>query len=301
MKRCGQEADKNRGDDKETVMQVALMPKKTVDSNLLTGVSKLVQYGWEVIDAPGRFQMLDKEKLIVDKTYQRDIVSDRKVLQFARSWSWIACGSINVALRDGKYYVIDGQHRKEAAMRRTDITELPCMVYETKNMREEAEGFKKIQETRTNLYSYDKFKLLVVLGDASALLVESLVENSSRKLSNQTANNTISCIATLMQWAKSEPVILAEMWELLLDVCNSHPLHTRVVEGLLYLETRLRPEQSLLSTRWKNRVLKVGYDGLLESATKACAYYSKGGPKVCASGVIEALNKSQRDRLVLEV
>jgi len=37
-----------------------------------------------------------------------------------------------VALRDdNKWFVVDGQHRKLAADQRSDIRELPCLVFET--------------------------------------------------------------------------------------------------------------------------------------------------------------------------
>ena len=93
------------------------------------GLDKVQRYGWVTAHAQGRFEMINKRLLNVNtEIYQRE-ASKTKVLELASNWSWIACGALIVADRDGVYWVADGQHRKLAADKRSDIKELPCMVF----------------------------------------------------------------------------------------------------------------------------------------------------------------------------
>jgi len=100
---------------------------------------KTARYAWTIKNAPGEFLMIPKSELEVDHAYQRDRINQRRVEELARAWDWIACGCLVVALRDdNKWFVVDGQHRKLAADQRSDIRELPCLVFETAGRREEA-------------------------------------------------------------------------------------------------------------------------------------------------------------------
>jgi hypothetical protein len=94
------------------------------------GQSKVDRYGWKLIDRPGVYENIDKKRLGIDESYQRpEIVS--KIREMSANWSWMACGVILVARRGKRFYVYDGQQRTAAAMRRSDIKTLPCLVFDT--------------------------------------------------------------------------------------------------------------------------------------------------------------------------
>jgi hypothetical protein len=259
-------------------------------------ITKIDRYKWQVQDEPGIQQMVNKHRLLVDKEYQRN-TNDMKVLALAREWSWIACSSITVALRDGEYYVIDGQHRVAAAMRRTDITELPCLVFKTAGVDVEAKGFLAANTQRKPMYSSEKFKAMVVVGNPEALLVQKLADQAGRHVSRDSSPSTIGCVGTLLKLAKANPDALQKMWPMLTEVCKGFSLHERIVDGLMYLETNIPEGESLTDRKWRYRVEKVGYAALMDAAAKASAFYSKGGAKVWALGMLEAINKGLRERL----
>src|SRR6185295_1898141 len=94
-----------------------------------SGETKVKIYKWASLDSPGIPYLLQKGMLQIDRDYQR-VLSEARVLSLAQSWSWLACGSLLVAERSpGEFFVFDGQHRLEAANRRSDIDELPCVVF----------------------------------------------------------------------------------------------------------------------------------------------------------------------------
>ena len=57
--------------------------------------------------------------------------------------------------------------------------------------------------------------------------------------------------------------------------------------------------RNLTDRDWLKRVKKAGVDALLEGAAKASAFYSHGGAKVWAAGMVEAINRGHRNRLEL--
>jgi hypothetical protein len=91
-------------------------------------LSKVERYGWEMKDEPGELMHVDKKRLRIDHEYQRS-ANEVKVTEITKRFSWLALGAIVVVRRGDAYYVVDGQHRVMAAMRRTDIATLPCVVF----------------------------------------------------------------------------------------------------------------------------------------------------------------------------
>lgn len=91
-------------------------------------IDKIKRYGWKLIDKQGEFMLIEKDELYVDPVYQRSNWNSKKVNDIASAWSWNRCGTLTVAIRDDKWWIIDGATRKLAADKRSDIKKLPCMV-----------------------------------------------------------------------------------------------------------------------------------------------------------------------------
>ena len=102
---------------------------------------------------PGELLYLNKNILEIDHSYQRN-AKNARVLKLARRWNWLSCGVLTVAKRSGRYYVVDGQHRLMAALKRADIDQLPCLVFESSEMREEAVAFRDANKERRPINSF---------------------------------------------------------------------------------------------------------------------------------------------------
>ena len=139
------------------------------------GVDKVKRYGWSVQDAPGEMRLLHKDMLQIHPAYQRDLVP-QKVSEISAAWSWVALGALVVGERGGEFWVIDGQHRAAAAKRRSDITHLPCVVFKTADVKQEARGFLTIQTMRKPVTAVAKQKAMVTAGDEVAGFVQQTVE-----------------------------------------------------------------------------------------------------------------------------
>lgn len=273
--------------------------KTTADTVNYGKTSKLERYNWTIQDQPGQMQMIAKGDLQIDHLYQRHANED-KLKAIARDWSWIACGAITVADRGGVLFVVDGQHRVLAARRRIDIIDMPCVVFKTHEAKQEAKGFLTAQTQRKPMYALEKFKALLVIEDKAAQLVQKLIDVSGITIGTKSSTNSVMCIGVLIRAANSNAEILNNLWPLIISVCEGRALHERIVEGLIYIEKHMPNGASLMDNEWQRRVKKTGADALLDGAVKASAFFSRGGEKVWAAGMIEAINRNHRNRLVIE-
>ena len=255
---------------------------------------KLSRYGWTVKDEKGKWCDIPKTVLKAPKEYQRD-VSVAKVKDFASQWSWFGCGALTVAFRDGEYWVVDGQHRLMAAMRRSDITTIPCMVFESAGLVSEARAFIDVNTNRKPVSAISKLKALSVSKDDVSSFVVSEIEALGLRISHTAMKPLdIKCISLCVRLAtlnkdsfKKALALSAE-----LSKTSGSPLSEKVLSSLYYFENNI--EGGLQNARLKKRIVDVGNDELLQAAVKASHYFAKGGAKIWATGALSAINKGLR-------
>lgn len=271
------------------------------------GQSKVQRYGWTVVDAPGEFALLPKKTLRVDRHadgsqgYQRAPESEAKALKMASEWSWVACGALTVGRRgDSSLWVIDGQNRLEAALRRADIDRLPCMVYDVAHKPEEARGFLHVNTHRKAMSSADRHPAMVLIGDQCARVVDELCTVAQRRIANVAGPHSVRCVTQMARCVSQNEDALRRIWPLLTELCRGRPLHERLLTGLHYIEHHAAQQhRTICAGPYRQRVLGSGYSGLLTAASEAAAYYARGGPKVWAHGIAKCINKGVRNRIVL--
>lgn len=266
--------------------------------NAQSKIDKVDRYNWNMQDAPGRLIEISKHDIKFDESYQRD-QNKAKILSIARDWSWMAMGVITIADRGGQYYAVDGMHRVGAALLRSDIQTLPCIVFQTHEITEEAKGFVQANTLRKAVGTYDKHRALVLAKDENALFVQSLIDQSPFEVAgSSTKLNGVKCFGVLSKLAKIKRQQLFEVWPLVCEVCEGHFLNERILEGLLLIHEK-SPE-SIVSGKWRKRILQCGFLALKGGAESASAYYARGGARVWADGMLTVINKGMRKRLEIE-
>lgn len=120
-------------------------------------------------------QFIPPAELLIDAGYQRSLDAEpsktliRKIAQF---WNWDLCQPLVVARRaNSDLFVIDGQHRLEAAKMRGDIAQLPCVVVEYTSAADEAASFVHLNQQRRPLTRIDLFKAAVASEDPEACAI----------------------------------------------------------------------------------------------------------------------------------
>lgn len=267
-----------------------------VSEQTSTGVDKVSRYGWKTKDEQGRLMMVNKELLQVDPRYQRDALP-QKVADITARWSWVACGALVVALRDGEYWVIDGQHRALAAKRRSDIEALPCVVFRTEDERQEARGFLDLNTGRKPVSSFAKQRAMAAAGDELAEFVQETCESLGLAIRPTAhAPMQIQCVAWAMRRAASNREDFAQVLKLATEICaaDEMPVLERIAEGLWQLHTRCG--DGLDDARLERRIREKGARLLLDAANRAAAFYAHGGGRVWAQGMLNEINKGLRSK-----
>jgi hypothetical protein len=130
------------------------------------------------IGEPPAVQFIGVERLAIDRSYQRGTQSknsQRLIEGIAARWDWRLCTPLLVANREGGLWIIDGQHRWEAAKLRGDIQYLPCAVGHYTGSAEEAALFVAANRHRVRVNAMDMWRAAVASGDEATVTLEHLV------------------------------------------------------------------------------------------------------------------------------
>jgi len=128
-------------------------------------------------------------ELQIDASYQRSLdgkTSQSLIKDIAQHWNWDLCLPLVVARRGGGLYVVDGQHRLEAARRRGDISQLPCVVVESTGACDEAATFVHLNQRRRPLSRLDEFRAAVASGDTRAGVIYDALQSAGLTLATHT-------------------------------------------------------------------------------------------------------------------
>ena len=103
--------------------------------------------------------------LCTDLEYQRE-TSSKTIWSLIREWDITKCNFLHISYRDGKFYVIDGQHRMEAA-KYLRVKELPCIILTGLSQADEALIFSRQNRNVKVLNVYNTFDANLCCGDMS--------------------------------------------------------------------------------------------------------------------------------------
>lgn len=120
-------------------------------------------------------------QLNVDASYQRELDAQSRSLigEIAARWDWSLCQPLVVASRpDRSLFVVDGQHRLEAAKLRGDIPQLPCVIFHPADATDEAKAFVELNAKRRPLTAYALYKGALVAGDEPTLALAQLLADA---------------------------------------------------------------------------------------------------------------------------
>lgn len=123
------------------------------------------------------------DELSIDPTYQRSVenrASQKLIREIAQDWHWGLCQPLVVSARDegASLFVIDGQHRLEAARLRGDIDALPCVLVECDGAEEEAASFVQLNQHRRPLNAIELFRAALASGEDEAAGIAKALEDA---------------------------------------------------------------------------------------------------------------------------
>lgn len=151
---------------------------------------------------------LPVNSLNIDPLVQRALIPAR-VKHLAKTFDLGKTGILKVSLRgDGKYYVIDGQHRVEGARAAGHgEAKVKCEVYRDLSRADEALYFLAENDVRA-VSSLDKFRVGLTAGDPDCLAVNALVESFGLRVADGGAEGTVACVDRLLKIHRRDPELL---------------------------------------------------------------------------------------------
>lgn len=255
-------------------------------------VSKMAKFGWlHVSDKMPEMAYVNKRQLRIDPTYQRaGSLKESTIVRVASAFRWKDFGCLLVARRnDGSLWVFDGMHRLLGVNKRSDITTVPCLIYDVEAVGDEASAFVGVNSNRGSVRSVDKWRAMIVHGDPETLRLKALLDSNGIAVSDTRTAKTLDCVKTLIRLDRSDSAALAAILPIAIELSEGEPVHHQILEALHYIYRQIGAR--LLQRQHLTRLRSLGRNGVMQAIGAARAYYNKGGDKVLAEGVVNALNK----------
>ena len=98
----------------------------------------------------------------VDYDYQRVITANVNTIR--DTWDIALCDPLRASYRNGKFFIIDGQHRYYAAIAK-GVEDLPCIVHTGLTKEDEARLFVRLNTSRKTLKPIDTFRANIICGN----------------------------------------------------------------------------------------------------------------------------------------
>jgi hypothetical protein len=261
-----------------------------------TKINKVSRYNWKNgAGEKARLQWLPIGKIKVDQEIQRQI-STTTVMEIARNFDWAQFGSIDVAKRADGYYVFDGQHRFQAAVKRGDMLMLPCTVHDFNgDKKREAMALVERNTNVRRMDAYSKFRLRVLAQEETATAIQKMLENLGLVAGNADFPNCVRFIALVTANYTKSPKSCEDALICVRTLSGlTEQMHERIFKAVFYLVERFGVEKIMPHMLRLNNA--GGKKTVLHAINGAIALSGMSGSssRVMAQAVLNLINKGLR-------
>lgn len=151
-----------------------------------------------------RMCMLPVSKLMVDHTYQRNALSQKNINEIVKDYAVGSFGTLNVADRNGVYYVVDGQHRLAAA-KKLGLTAVPCAIWISSGVEQEAAEFERCNSARKVVDSYNRYRAMVVSQNPEYLECEKILHRNGVQIGQNPSPKFVAFPACAIDTMRMDP------------------------------------------------------------------------------------------------
>lgn len=145
---------------------------------------------------------LDPATLHIDPAYQRTQKPVHK--RIMKNFKWTSFGSLVVANRNGRYFVVDGQQRLAAVLALIEAgklpanTKVPCRVSKSTSSEAEARTFSDINTVRTSTNPHENWNADLHGKIEDAVAINACLKNHKMTVTpDRNSWNQVSCIRAL--------------------------------------------------------------------------------------------------------
>ena len=259
-------------------------------------MAKSDRYNWALPGDKGRHARIAVADLKVDHSYQRPEVSDGNTIAIARAFSWVAFGVIVVMQRaNGDYYIVDGQQRWLAALRREDIRDVPCIVFQSEGRDHEAKAFLSLNVRRINVRAVVKFLASVKAKlNPETEISEWLATQGLAIASSGRDVDGIDFPTLLLRTYKIDAQSAKNAVIIQRAINGTEPLHGRCHQGLFWLI-----HGGIKVNDYVPKIRGLGGRSAMLRAIQAVAIETNAAasPRVCGVGILRLINHKLRTKI----
>jgi hypothetical protein len=217
-----------------------------------------------------------------------------KINDVTNAWrQWMMNGEPIIFEEDGN--LLDGQHRLMAAMKRREITELPCIVFRFKDVAQEARAFLAINTRRKAVSAIDKHRIGGRGGDEEILRANAVLQRAGVSVAKDPkgSDQTKAIVAVKNAIKCSGEDAVVSVLTILRQVEWSSGIPSTTIRVLCYLRKNL---DGGVDARFVSRLIAMGGDQIQAAENKGAALGGSHGERVRSIGLIEAVNKGLQNR-----
>jgi hypothetical protein len=142
---------------------------------------------------------LRADELHTDFRVQRD-VEPAQVKKLTRIWDDLCVGNLTASLRDGHFWLIDGQQRVETKMQAGEPGYVfDVMVHEGLTILDEGRMFLAMNRDHKAVNSYDKYKVAVAVGEEPESTIDQIVRGLGLTVGKVSSQSVVGIPATLIR------------------------------------------------------------------------------------------------------
>lgn len=231
------------------------------------------------------FAWLNKKEIKVDGDYQRKTSNEKLIARVRCEFDWIQFGCLCVAMRDGVWFCVDGAHRLAGVLSRSDIQEVPCLVFESESAQSEAEAFIGINESRKSVGAMDRFRASLVAGDKDCVELRDYLETQSVKVQS----GRLESIGTTLQAWKKDKEQFKRICPLLYLIHGSDKFDGELIRAIVHIDNTQQ-----LTDKIKTRLIDIGHIGLKTAIRQSILEAGNSCPAVWAGGILRLAKKRTR-------
>jgi hypothetical protein len=249
---------------------------------------------------PHKFSQVALGDMVVCDRAQRALKPGR-VEQILSALDLDALGEPVLSLRDGRYYIVDGQHRVRAMAQWLgdgwQKATILCKVFEGLNEQDEAKLFRQLN-TVLGTTAYDKFKVGVTAGYEEETRIKSIVEAAGLHVSRARKDSpgSVSAISALRTAYRLSPKSLMFSLKLTAESYGDAGFEGAVIEGLAQLHNRYDKALDDGMTIEALSHARGGVKGLLNAAAKRRLTTGNSLAICVAAEAVEIINRYRKGK-----
>lgn len=245
-----------------------------------------------------KFQEIALGDIAVFEPAQRTLRASR-VAQILGALDLDAFGEPVVSHRDGRYYVIDGQHRVKALAEfigsQWERQLITCKVYEGMAAKDEARMFRMLN-TVLRTTPFDTFKVGITEGREEETRIASIVEAAGLHIDRNRRPGAISAVTSLRRGFALSPKSLLFSLKLASASFGDSGLDGPVIEGFAQLHHRYTAALDDETTVEALGKIRGGYKGLITAARKRQLTIGNSLPVCIAAEAVDVINRHRKSK-----